>query len=82
MKEVAMRMEKSNASLVIHKRVDTLDTRLAEMEQGALVSNPFERNLGFYNLRKYTTAPGDANFAFEEDRRSLKRRNHSVFRLI
>ena len=65
MKELAMRMEKLPSSLVIHKRVDTLDTRLAEME-GALVSNPLERNLGFYDFGKYTTAPGDANFAFEK----------------
>jgi hypothetical protein len=50
---------------VIHKRVDTLDTRLSEME-GDLVSNPLERNLGFYDFGNYTTAPGDAEFAFEK----------------
>ena len=65
MKELAMKMEKLPSSLVIHKRVDTLDSRLVEME-GALVSNPLERNLGFYDFGKYTTAPGDANFAFEK----------------
>ena len=65
MKELAMRLEKLPSSLVIHKRVDTLDTRLTEMD-GALVSNPLERNLGFYDFGKYTTAPGDANFAFEK----------------
>ena len=46
-------------------RVDTLDTRLAEIE-GALISNPLERNLGSYDFGKYTTAPGDANFALEK----------------
>jgi hypothetical protein len=30
------------------------------------VSNPLERNLGFYDFRKCTTAPGDATFAFEK----------------
>ncbi len=65
MKELAMRMEKLPSSLVIHKRVDSLDTRLTEME-GDLVSNPLERNLGFYDFGKYTTAPADADFAFEK----------------
>jgi hypothetical protein len=49
----------------IHKRVDTLDTRLTEME-GDLVSNPLEKNLGFYDFGKYTAAAGDADFAFEK----------------
>ena len=65
MKELAMRMEKLTSSLVIHKRVATLDTRLAEME-GALVSNLLERILGFYDFGRYTKAPRDANFAFEK----------------
>jgi hypothetical protein len=65
MKELAMRMEKLPSSLVMHKRVDALDTRLAKME-GALVSNPSERNLRFYDFGKHATAPGDANFAFEK----------------
>jgi hypothetical protein len=51
--------------MVIHKRVATLDNRLAEME-GALVSNPLEINLGFYNFGSYTKAPGDPDFAFEK----------------
>ena len=58
-------MEKLTSSLVIHKRVATLDTRLAEME-GALVSNLLERILGFYDFGRYTKAPRDANFAFEK----------------
>ena len=45
MKEVAMRMEKLPSSLVAHKRVATMDAKLAEMG-GELVSNPLERNLG------------------------------------
>ena len=44
----------------------TLDTRLAWIE-GCLVLNPLERNLGFYEFRKYTiTVPGDTNFTFEK----------------
>jgi hypothetical protein len=65
MKELAMRMEKLPSSLVVHKRVATLDTKLAEMD-GEYVSNPLERNLGFYDFGRYTTAPGDAGFAFEK----------------
>jgi hypothetical protein len=65
MKELAMRMEKLPSSLVIHKRVATLDTKLAEMG-GDFGSNPLDRNLGFYNFGRYTTAPGDANYAFEK----------------
>jgi hypothetical protein len=70
MKELAMRMEKLPSSLVmhkrvIHKRVDTLDTQLAEME-GDLVSNPLEQNLGFFEFGKYATAPGDADYAFKK----------------
>jgi hypothetical protein len=57
-------MEKFPSSLMTHKRVDAMDTRLAEME-GDLVSNPLERNLGFYDFGKHTTAPGDANYALE-----------------
>jgi hypothetical protein len=64
-KELAMRMEKPPSSLVTHKQVDSLDTRLAEME-GELVSNPLERNLGFYNFAKHAMAPGDAGFTFDK----------------
>lgn len=39
MKELAMRMERLPPSLMVHKRVATLDTKLAEMG-GDLVSNP------------------------------------------
>jgi hypothetical protein len=40
-RELAMQMEKLPASLVIHKRVDTMDTRLAQMK-GQLANNPLE----------------------------------------
>jgi hypothetical protein len=62
-KELAMRMEKLLSMIVIHKRVDTLDSRLAQME-GELANNPLEKNLGFFDFGKYTIAPEDAAFAF------------------
>jgi hypothetical protein len=34
--------------------------------EGDLVSNPLEQNLGFFEFGKYTTAPGDADYAFEK----------------
>jgi hypothetical protein len=37
-----MRMERLSSSLVVHKRVATVDTKLAEMG-GDLVSNPLEK---------------------------------------
>ena len=58
-------MERLPSSLVVHKRVNTLDTTLAEMG-GDFVSNPLERNLGFYDFRRYTKAPDDADYAFEK----------------
>jgi hypothetical protein len=58
-----MRMEKLPSSMVVHKRVVTLDTRLAEMD-GELVSNPLEHNLGFYDFGRYTKAAEDADYAF------------------
>ena len=64
-KELAMRMERLPSSLVVHKRVNTLDTTLAEMG-GDFVSNPLERNLGFYDFGRYTKAPDDADYAFEK----------------
>jgi hypothetical protein len=56
-------MEKLPLTIVIHKRVDTLDSRLAQME-GELANNPLEKNLGLFDFGKYTTAPEDAAFAF------------------
>jgi hypothetical protein len=65
MKELAMRMEKLPPSMVVHKKVATLDNRIAEIE-GELVSNPLERNLGFYDFGRYTKVVGDADYAFEK----------------
>jgi hypothetical protein len=56
-------MEKLPSMIVIHKRVDTLDSRLVQMK-GQLANNPLKMNLGFFNFGKYTLAPDDAVFAF------------------
>jgi hypothetical protein len=62
-KELAMRMEKLPSSIVIHKRVDTMDTRLSQID-GQLADNPLEKNLGFFDFGKYSLAPDDAKFAY------------------
>jgi hypothetical protein len=49
--------------ILVHKRVATLDTKLAEMG-GDLASNPLESNLGFYDFRRHTTAPGNTAHTF------------------
>jgi hypothetical protein len=54
-KEAAMRLTKLPLTIVIHKRVDTADTRF--MEQAAkLVHNPLEKSLGIFDFGKYATA--------------------------
>jgi hypothetical protein len=56
-------MEKLPSTIVIHKRVNTLDSRLAQMK-GQLANNPLEKNLGFFDFGKYTLAPNDTAFTF------------------
>jgi hypothetical protein len=51
--ELAMQMEKLPSSLGIHKQVDTMDTRLAQME-GQFANNPLEYNLDFFDFGQYT----------------------------
>jgi hypothetical protein len=62
-KEAAMRMEKIPSSLVIHKRIDTMDTRFAKMKRD-LIDNPLEQNLGFFDFGKYHQAAEDADYGF------------------
>jgi hypothetical protein len=62
-KELTMHMEKLPSTIIIHKRVDTLDSRLTQMD-GELTNNPLEKNLGFFDFGKYTLAPEEATFAF------------------
>jgi hypothetical protein len=59
-REAAMRMEKIPLSVVIHKRIDTMDTRFAKMKQD-LVDNPLEQ---FFDFGKYHKTVEDADYAF------------------
>ena len=62
MKEMAFRMEKFPSTIIIHKRVDTLDTRFAKMEE-ELADRPLEQTLGFVNFGKYQKVPADSDHA-------------------
>jgi hypothetical protein len=62
-KEAAMRMERIPSTVVIHKRLDSLDTRFAKMDQD-LVNNPLEQNLGFFDFGKYHKAAANTDYAF------------------
>jgi hypothetical protein len=55
--------ERLPSSLVIHKRVDCMDTRLTQLD-GQLANNPLENKLGFFNFGKCTQAADDAKFAY------------------
>jgi hypothetical protein len=50
-------MEKLPSLVVIHKRVDMMYKRLAQME-GQLTSISLECNLGFFGIGKYTASSG------------------------
>jgi hypothetical protein len=63
MKEMAFRMERLPSTVVIHKRVDTLDTRFAKMEQD-LADRPLEHTLGFIDFGKYQKADANSDHAF------------------
>ena len=58
-KEASFRLEKLPSHVVIHKRVDTPDTRLARTQQ-ILARNPLERTLGLPDFGRYVqAAPGE-----------------------
>ena len=63
--ESAIRMEKLPSTMVIHKRMDTMDTRLATMKE-PLVHNPLEKNLGFFDFGKFTRANPESDHAFDK----------------
>jgi hypothetical protein len=63
-KQPAWRLECIPSSVVVHKRVDSSDTRLLQ-QTTELKDNPLEHNLGFFDFGKYHKAD-DANFAFEK----------------
>jgi hypothetical protein len=58
-------LERIPSSVVVHKRVDSSDTRLLQ-QTAELKDNPLEHNLGFFDFGKYHKAADDANFAFEK----------------
>ena len=63
--EAAIRMERIPSTVVIHKRIDTMDTRMATMKE-PLVHNPLEKNLGFFEFGKYAKANPQSEHAFEK----------------
>ena len=58
-------MEKLPLTMVIHKRMDRMDTRLATMKE-PLVHNPLEKNLGFFDFGKFTRANPKSDHAFDK----------------
>lgn len=57
-------MEKIPSTVIVNKRIDSVDTRLAALEK-PLVHNPLEQALGFYQFGRYVQAPPHSNFAFD-----------------
>jgi len=64
-KESAFRMHKVPSTIVIHKRVDTSDTRLAQLRH-PLSHSPLEQQLGLIDFGKYAKAPPTAEHAFDK----------------
>jgi hypothetical protein len=64
-KEAAFRMTKIPSTVIIHKRLDSTDTRLMRMK-GEIVHNPLEQNLGLFDFRSYHQADPNAPYAFEQ----------------
>ena len=62
-KEASIRIEKLPSRLVLHKRVDTPDTRLAQAHQ-ILSRNPLEKTLGLPDFGTYKQAAPDSEYAF------------------
>jgi hypothetical protein len=58
-------LERSPSSVVVHKWVDSSDTRLLQ-QMTELKDNLLEHNLGFFDFGKYHKAADDANFPFEK----------------
>jgi hypothetical protein len=62
-KGAAMHLEKIPSSIILHKRVDGIDTRLASIRQ-PLTHTPLVNELGLIQFGRYEKAPDNANFAF------------------
>ena len=64
-KQAAWRLERIPSSVVVHKRIDSTDTRW--MQQSAtLKDNPLEHNLGFFDFGRYHKAADGSKHAFEK----------------
>ena len=64
-KEQAFRMTKIPTTLTIHKRIDTPDTRLANM-RNILAHSPLEQQLGLVDFGKYAQAATSLPHAFDK----------------
>jgi hypothetical protein len=64
-KQAAWRLERIPSSVVVHKRMDTCDTRWVQ-QNANLTDNPLEHNLGFFDFGKYHKAPDTAKYAFDK----------------
>ena len=62
-KELAWRLTKISSTVVVHKRVNTADTKLVEQMSG-WANSPMEKNLGIYDFGRYAKAPPNEDFAF------------------
>jgi hypothetical protein len=57
-------MTKIPSTVIIHKRLDSADTRLMRMK-GEIVHNPLEQNLGLFDFGSYHQADPNSPYAFE-----------------
>jgi hypothetical protein len=64
-KQAAWRSERIPSSVVVHKRMDTCDTRWVQ-QNANLMDNPLEHNLGFFDFGRYHKAPDTAKYAFNK----------------
>jgi hypothetical protein len=65
-KQAAWRLERIPSSVVVHKRMDTCDTRWVQQNANLVSDNPLEHNLGFFDFGKYHKAPDTAKYAFNK----------------
>ena len=63
LKELAWRLTKIPSTVVVHKRVNTADTKLVEQTSG-WANSPMEKNLAIYDFGRYAKAPPNEDFAF------------------
>jgi hypothetical protein len=64
-KQAAWRLEHIPSSVVVHKCMDTCDTRWVQ-QNANLMDNPLEHNLGFFDFGRYHKASDTAKYAFHK----------------